>query len=353
MTAKDHSRINLEDIARKAGVSRATVSRVVNNHPHVKAPTRERVLQVIADEGYSPNLAARALVTRRMQTVGVLIPHTFTTIFADQYYFPELLHGMAQVANQRDYAIMIWVEDTHSDQQRLYERIVKHHLMDGLIVASYTTRNPFLKMLDTVTIPLVIVERPEHGLFKHASFVTVDNVQAAVDAVNHLIKNGYQRIGTLTGELANPDGHDRYIGYQQAMRTSGLGYDPKLAVEGVFSRTSGYLGMKKLIERGVDAVFAANDQIALGALDAILEAGLRCPQDIGLVGFDDLPASSSTRPKLTSVHQPIQERGATAMRLLIDQIEGVEEGGREVSLPTQLIIRESCGAHGRGDETTR
>ncbi len=288
-----------------------------------------------------------------MHTVGILIPHTFTTIFADQYYFPELLHGMAQVANQRDYAIMIWVEDTQSDPQRLYERIVKHHFMDGLVVASYTTRNPFLKMLDDVNIPLVIVERPEQGLFKHASFVTVDNVQAAMTAVQHLLDNGYERIGTLTGELANPDGYDRYIGYQQAMRASRFGYNPKFAIEGVFSRTSGYLGMKKLIERGADAVFAANDQIALGALDAILEAGLRCPQDVGIVGFDDLPASASSRPTLTSVHQPIQERGATAMRLLLDQIEGLEEGSREVILPTQLIIRESCGARIHGDETIR
>lgn len=345
MAAKPNARLNLEDIAQKAGVSRATVSRVVNNHPHVKARTREHVMQIITQEGYSPNLAARALVTRRMQTVGIVIPHTFMTVFEDQYYFPTLLHGMAQVANQRDYAMMIWVEDTISDPQRLYDRITKHHLMDGLIIASYTTRNPFLNMLRDVELDIVLVERPQTNLFENASYVTIDNVQAAAMAVQHLIDHGYQRIATLTGELTNPDGYDRFLGYQQTMHASDLGFDPDLVMQGDFARTSGRAGMAKLIPLGVDAVFAANDQIALGALDAIEDAGLCCPHDVAIIGFDDLPSASSSRPPLTTVHQPVQERGAIAMRLLLDQIEGLEETGRQVVLPTELIIRESCGTH--------
>lgn len=341
---KPTERLNLEDIAAKAGVSRATVSRVVNNHPHVKDKTRQHVLKVIEREGYSPNLAARALVTQRTQTVGIVIPHTFMTVFEDQYYFPTLLHGMAQTANQRDYAMTIWVEDTASDPERLYDRIVSHRLMDGLIIASYTTRNPYLKKLSELRIPLVLVERPQTDYFEGASYVTIDNEQSAVMAVRHLISLGYKRIGTLTGDLSNPDGSDRFAGYQRAMSDSLLGYDSALAYEGVFSRSSGYYGMERLLRQKVDAVFCANDQIAIGAMQAIKNAGLRCPEDVALVGFDDLPAASSSNPRLTTVRQPIQERGALAMRLLIEQIQGEVEGGQRFILPTELIIRESCGA---------
>lgn len=335
--------LNLEDIAEKAGVSRATVSRVVNNHPHVKEKTRSHVMQVIIREGYTPNMAARALVTQRTQTIGVIIPQTFTTVFEDQYYFPTLLSGIAQVTNARDYAMLLWVENSGADMARFYERILRHRLMDGLIMASFAITNPFLKPLDAMNIPIVLVEKPPTFLAHH-SFVTINNVSASIEAVQHLINLGRKRIGTIAGDQTNSDGIERLEGYRIAMAQSPMGYDADLVTGDVFARHAGYKGMQTLLERGVDAVFAANDQIALGAIEAIQMAGLHCPQDIAVVGFDDLPAAAISNPRLTTVQQPVQERGAVATTLLLDEIEGIDERGKRIVLPTTLVIRESCGA---------
>lgn len=334
--------LNLEDIAAKAGVSRATVSRVVNNYPFVKEKTRAHVLQVIEREGYNPNLAARALVTQRTQIVGVIIPQLFSTFFEDQYYFPTLLHGIAQTTNARDYATLLWIEDMTAPE-RFYDRLIRHRLMDGLILASFSITNPFLKQLSSLQIPVVLIEKPAQ-FFEQRSYVTIDNVGAAMIAVQHLLSLGRRRVATLMGDQFNPDGIDRLKGYQIAMTQSSFGYDPRLVAGGAFSKQSGYTGMKALLDQGVDAVFAANDQIALGALKAVQEAGLRCPDDISIVGFDDLPAAESSVPALTTVRQPVQERGAAATAMLLDEIEGLSEGGKHIVLPTELIIRESCGA---------
>jgi LacI family transcriptional regulator len=176
------------------------------------------------------------------------------------------------------------------------------------------------------------------------SYVTIDNTQAAQNVVSHLINQGYKRIGHITGMMENIDGADRLTGYKNALQQARIPYDETLVVEGHFTRMSGYLGMKMLLERGVRAVFAASDLMADGATQAIHEAGLRVPDDIALVGFDDLPYASQMSPQLTTVRQPIQQKGAYAVNILLDMIEGVAESAQHVLLPTQLVIRESCGA---------
>jgi LacI family transcriptional regulator len=343
--ATDHKRaLNLEDIGAKAGVSRSTVSRVINNDPNVSETTRVRVLRVIEDMGYVPNMAARALVTRRTQVIGVVIPQRLTTIFNEPYYFPALLHGIANVFNARDYSMMLWVEEDHHDPQRFYDRIVRNRLIDGLIVASISQKSPFVNKMVEVDMPLVLTERPPQPL-SHHSYVTIDNVAAAHRAVTHLIRLGRRKIAHITGDMTNPDALERLEGYRQALRDSGLPADPSLIVEGNFSRQSGYHGTKILLPRGIDAVFASNDQAALGVLDALQESTRRVPDDVAVVGFDDLPAAATSTPPLTSVRQPVQDRGARAAQLLLDYVEGVEKDVRQVLLPTELVIRESCGAH--------
>lgn len=335
---------NLEDIARKAGVSRSTVSRVINDEPYVSERTRAKVRAVIEAEGFSPNLAARMLVTQRTRVIGVVIPHTLLVTFQDPFYYPTLLQGVSETTNERDYATLLWWGQSYDDEDRFARRILQQNrLMDGLIVASATSDDPLIPRLLSLGTPFVTVERPA-GYEDRVSYVSVDNVQAAQNAVTHLLTLGRQRIGTITGALDNVDGQDRVTGYRNALVNAGIPFDPALVAEGRFTHQSGYIAARKLIKAGVDGIFAANDISALGAIDALKEAGLRVPEDVAVIGFDDLPMSIQAAPQLSTVRQPIQQKGVVATRLLLDLIEGKEQGPRQILLPTQLVIRQTCGA---------
>ena len=335
---------NLEDIARKAGVSRSTVSRVINDEPYVSERTRTKVRAVIEAEGFSPNPAARMLVTQRTRVIGVVIPHTLLITFQDPFYYPTLLQGVSEVTNERDYATLLWWGQSYDDEDRFARRILQQNrLMDGLIVASATSDDPLIPRLVELGTPFVTVERPAH-FEDRVSYVSVDNVQAAQNAVTHLVSLGRRRIGTITGALDNVDGQDRLAGYRNAIQNAGLPFDPALVAEGRFTYQSGAIAARKLIKAGVDAIFAANDISAQGAMEVLREAGLRIPQDVAVMGFDDLPNSMQAAPQLSTVRQPIQQKGVIATSLLLDLIEGKVEGPRQILLPTQLVIRQSCGA---------
>jgi LacI family transcriptional regulator len=344
MSHNDHSRpLNLEDIARKAGVSRSTVSRVVNDEPYVSEATRLKVQEVIRSEGYSPNPAARMLVTQRTRVIGVVIPHTLQVTFQDPYYFPTLIQGVAEATNNRDYAMLLWMGE-RGEEEGFYRRILRQNrLMDGLIIASATSDDPLVAHLVHTGMPFVMVERPLRYADR-ISFVSVDNVQAAEHAVTHLISHGRRRIGTITGSLDIVDGQERLTGYRNALEAAGIPFDSTLVAEGRFTHQSGYAGAKRLLKEQVDAIFAASDITAIGALQALQEASVRVPEQVALVGFDDLPNAVQVTPQLTTVRQPIQRKGSLATTLLLDLIEGVVSSPQQVLLPTQLVIRESCGA---------
>lgn len=334
---------SLEDIAAKAGVSRSTVSRIINNAPGVSEEKRQRVLAVIRQEGFAPNPAARALVTRRTQAIGVVIPLAPLTFFEDTFYFPTLLQGISRTTSQRDHAMMLWLIQNEEEHQTFYRRIVSNRLMDGVIIASATRDEPLVDHFLESGIPFVMVERPGRYV-EQINFVTIDNETSAYEAVTHLIALGRRRIGHITGNLGIADGVDRVQGYQRALTTAGLPVDQALIVEGNFSHGSGYQGAKKLLEQQVDALFAANDITARGALQALHEVRIRVPEDIALVGFDDLPTASQLTPKLTTVRNPVEEKGQVAASILLDLIANPGSLPRQVTLPTQLIVRESCGA---------
>jgi LacI family transcriptional regulator len=334
---------SLEDIAAKAGVSRSTVSRIINNTPGVSERTRQRVLEVIAQEGFAPNPAARALVTRRTQAIGVVIPLAPLTFFEDTFYFPTLLQGISRTTSERDHAMMLWLLQNEEEHQTFYRRIVTNRLMDGVIIASATRNEPLIEHFLESGIPFVMVERPSHHV-DQISFVSIDNETSACNAVTHLITLGRRRIGHITGNLGIADGVDRVRGYERALATAGLPVDQALIVEGNFSHSAGYLGAKQLVEQHVDAIFAANDITARGVLQALHETHIRVPDDIALIGFDDLPTASQLSPRLTTVRHPVQEKGQMAASILLDLIEDPGSGPRQVTLPTQLIVRESCVA---------
>lgn len=338
------TKMNLEDIAKKAGVSRSTVSRVINGENHVNAKTRHRVLEVIEQEGYTPNPAARMLVTRRSQVIGVMIPSVGGFVFDDSFYFPTLLRGVSEVTNARDYAMLLWMGVEKSDSGRFSRRVLKNRLMDGLIIASPETDSPLIEQMLQSGATFVVTERS--GYRDDAiSYVTVDNVDAARVAVEHLIGLGRRRIATITGHLNNVDAVDRLEGYRQALEGAGLPYDETLVRNGRFLMDGGYEVMMSLLECKPDAVFIQTDQMAMGVMQALRHAGVSVPDDIALVGFDDLPSARNTHPLLTTVRQPVQQKGVLAAGLLIDLIEEKVSAPQHIILPTELVIRETCGGY--------
>jgi LacI family transcriptional regulator len=344
MLLLNETKMNLEDIAKKAGVSRSTVSRVINGENHVNAKTRHRVLEVIEQEGYSPNPAARMLVTRRSQVIGVMIPSVGGFVFDDSFYFPTLLHGVSEVTNPRDYAMLLWMGVEKSDSGRFSRRVLNNRLMDGLIIASPETDSPLLEQMLQSGVTFVVTERTAYRE-DEISYVTIDNVQAAKTAVDHLIGLGRRRIACITGHLNNVDSMDRLAGYRLALEGAGLPYDENLIRNGRFILEGGYEAMMSLLDCKPDAVFIHTDQMAMGSIQALRHAGVRIPDDIALVGFDDLPSARNSIPLLTTVRQPVQQKGFLAAGLLIDLIEEKVSAPQHLMLPTELVIRETCGGY--------
>ncbi len=334
--------LNLEDIAKLAGVSRSTVSRVINDRSDVSESTRKKVMRIIDEHNFRPNLAARTLVTQRSKVIGTLLPQSPTAL--SSLYFPNLLEGIGDTTHQRDYATLLWWGQSGEEEQRFTKRILqKNQLMEGLIIAAHTLDNSLIQRIFETKIPFVMVERP--AIFNdQINYVTVDKVAGAKTPVEHLINLGRRRIGHITGILVNVDGMDRLTGYRNALERHNLPMDPDLIVEGHFNQKFGYLGMKQLLKQGVDAVFAGNDDSAVGALQALREARVRIPADVALVGFDDVTSALDFAPQLTTIHQPIRQKGALATALLLDLIEGKVKSPQHILLPTHLVIRQSCGA---------
>ncbi len=330
----------LEEIAKLAGVSRSTVSRVINDHPNVRPEVRERVWQVIREVGYQPHAAARSLATNRTQVLGLIIPQAVTTLFTDPF-FPHLIQGMAEACNAHRYHLMLSLFTGRTDQESLYRRVLRSGTLDGVVVASTTLDDPLIPRLLQEKLPFVSVGRHREAA---VSYVDVDNVAGARQAVEHLLRQGHRRIATVTGPLAMMAGRDRLEGYRQALEARGVPVDDALIAEGDFTEEGGRMAMQRLLPHRPTAVFVASDTMAVGAMKAIKEAGLRIPEDVAVVGFDDLPVASIVEPALTTVRQPIERLGATAVEVLIGLIEQQAEAPQHVILPTQLVIRASCGA---------
>jgi len=333
--------LTLDEIARRAGVSRTTASRVLNNRPNVRPEVRKRVQRVIAETGYRPHPVARSLAAQESRVIGLVLPRRTEALFNDPY-FPQLTQGIAEACNDHDYTLALFLLQTEADEEKFYPRISRPGLLDGIVIQVGQIGDGLIARLLASDVPVVVAGRPLNH--PNANYVDVDNVAGACTGVTHLLRLGHKRIGAITGEMRTTAALDRYTGYCKALQAHDLPVDETLVSEGYFTEIGGYEAMQQLLPHKPDAIFSASDAMSLGALRAIYEAGLTVPQDIALISFDDLPPATIARPQLTTVHQPAHLHGVKAVEMLLDIIHNGAEPPRRIMLGTELIIRESCGS---------
>ena len=327
----------LEDIARISGYSRSTVSRVINGEYGVSEKAKQKINEVVEKLNYQPNHAARALAAGKMMTIGLLIPESIRFIFTDPY-FQYLSLAISQACEQKDYSLILWLTEPEFERKSI-QRHLKAGIVDGFIAASAEFEEPLIEALHNNNKPFVIIGRQE--IENGVNFVDADNKAGGYLATQHLIERGYQRITTITGPQDMAAGRDRLTGYERALHDNGIERKEELIVQGDFTRESGYHGARQLLTTKPDAIFVASDYMAFGAIQAINEAGLSIPDDIAIVGFDDIPQAAIQTPSLTTVHQPIEEMGKQAVEIVINAIDHPEAEIQHVILPPTLVQRQS------------
>ncbi|WP_316766111.1 LacI family DNA-binding transcriptional regulator [Streptomyces sasae] len=337
------SRPTLEAVAARAGVSRATVSRVVNGGDGVREPLVERVRQAVEELGYVPNQAARSLVTKRHDAVAVVIAEPETRIFTDPFFALQL-RGISKELTAHDNQLVLLLTEGRDDHTRVARYLAGGHV-DGALVFSLHLDDPLPGLIEGAGVPTVFGGRPGWSDGSNSAvYVDCDNRGGAQDAVRHLVGLGRRRIAHITGPLDQTSAADRLQGYRDVMGEP----DPRLVVLSDFTVGGGERAMGELLDRcpDVDAVFAANDLTALGALRVLRERGRRVPEDVAVIGFDDvLPVTEQSAPSLTTVRQDIEEMGRLMARLLLRALtRGKPATGApsSVILPTTLVRRASA-----------
>ncbi|MGX1541790.1 LacI family DNA-binding transcriptional regulator [Streptomyces adustus] len=341
-------RPTLEDVARKAGVSKSTVSRVINGEPKVRTEVAERIREAVAELGYIPNQAARRLVTRRNNAVAVVVTEPQNRLFVDPYFDCHLRGIRQELVRHGAQPVLLFIEDP-DDYPRVCEFLGGGHV-DGALLFSLRADDPLPELVEQMGLPAVFGGRPVFGSGHRSdvyTYVDADNRGGARDAVRHLVALGRRRIATITGPLDQAAAIDRLDGYRDVL----LDASPRLLAEGDFTLQGGADAMALLLDQApdLDAVFVASDLMASGALRTLRERGRTVPADVAVVGFDDLaPIAETTEPPLTTVHQDIEGMGRLMARLLCDRtsrrpLQG--DGSRSlpsVITPTRLVIRNSA-----------
>ena len=328
--------VTAKDVADLAGVSTATVSRVLNNHPHVTDETRSKVLGAMEQLGYQPSRVARRL---RMETTHIL----GLIIDIANPFFTSVVCGIEDVAYANQYSLLLCNSDDDPARESLYVDVLQAERVAGIIIAPTDENSTFYEPLLRNGVSIVAMDRRLRPF--DVDTVLVNNVKGAYQATSHLIRLGHRRIGLIGGPSRITTGRERQEGYEKALSEHGLEPDQRLIKVGDFKQDSGYQRACELLEmeEPPTAIFTANDLMTLGALNAIHEKGLKIPRDVAIVGFDDMPWAPSLDPPLTAVAQPTYELGCTAANLLLQRIADQDREIVEMKLEPTLIIRESCG----------
>jgi len=331
----------IEDVARLAGVSRATASRVVNRNPHVGHDAQVAVHEAIERLGYVPNRAARSLMTRRTDSIGVVILESAVRLFGDPF-FGHVLLGISEGLADRDIQLVLLMAHSPLEEARV-ERYLEAGHLDGAILVGPHGDDPLPLRLADSGVPVVLSGRPHRGV--PVSYVDADNRTGARIAVEHLIARGRRSIATIHGTLDLSSARDRLAGYRDALAAAGIAPDPTLEAPGNFNASEAAAAMRLLLDRHpeLDGLFAASDSMAAAAIGALRDSGRHVPRDVSVVGFDDTQVALATRPRLTTVRQPIEAMGREMANLLLRRIEHGAAAPSQVVFPTELVIRESSG----------
>ncbi|NKZ04473.1 LacI family DNA-binding transcriptional regulator [Actinomadura latina] len=331
------TRPTLEEVAARAGVGRGTVSRVVNGSPRVSPQAREAVLRAIEELGYVPNRAARTLVTRRTDTVALVVAESDQRLFGEPY-FAGIIRGISNGLGDTGLQLLLALARSPAEYGRLEEYLTTQHV-DGVLLTSLHAEDPLPAKLEANGVPTVLGGCPP-GLTP-VSYVDVDNRSGAREAVGHLISGGRRHIATIAGPQDMGVGIDRLAGYREALADAGL---PEYVAYGDFGEASGLAAAEKLLatEPRLDAVFAASDPMAFGALRILHRRGRRIPDDVAVIGFDDSSAAPLADPPLSTVHQSLEEMGVEMARLLVSRIRGETVEDPVVILQPHLVLRDSA-----------
>ena len=340
----------IREVAARSGVSVATVSRVLNGYSDVSAETRQRVISAARKLDYTPNAAARALVQRRTRLIGVILFTGEEHPDLQHPFFLEVLVGLKHSLGADGYDVLLFAHEQPGagNGPHAYARRARHHGVDGVVVLAVDdVEEPELQKLIALGTPVVAVDLALAG--PRASYVASDNLGGARLAVRHLHALGHTRIATIGGLAHTKPAADRLLGFRAELQELGLPQQPRYEAVGDFYVESGEAAMRKLLalREPPTAVFAASDMMAVGAIKAIEEAGLRCPNDIAVVGFDDIQLAELVSPALTTVRQDKRALGVAAARSLVQLIDDADAAPHVSVLPVELVVRQSCGA-GKG-----
>ncbi len=330
----------IKDIASKAGVSVSTVSHVLNAYGDISAETEKRVRAVMKELNYHPSALARRLVRKRSYVLELML---FSVEGLRHPFFYEVICGITAEIEKAGYDLVLSVKDSRDRRWRENLRRCYESKVEGLFLMGTLPGGAILEEISTSGIPTVLIDIPYEG--PRMTYVTSDNIGGARSAVDHLIALGHRRIAYIDGHTPSAISEGRFLGYKQALSDHGIPLDPRLVAGGNFTEEGGMAAMRRILEVSPDitAVFAASDLMAIGAIKALREAGRKVPRDAAVVGFDDIEAASYVRPTLSTVKQQGEVMGRSAAKEVLRLISSPGRKPRKIVLPTELVVRESCG----------
>ncbi len=331
-------KVTIIDVAAEANVSYATVSRVINNDVHVKQETRDRVLKTMRRLGYVANRQARSLAGGKTNSIGVLVPDLGTG------YIGEIIRGIDAELGLKDLDLILYTTHRTASKEVNYVANLAKGMVDGLLLVLPRRPTDFIGTLTQRNFPFVLIDH--QGIGQDCPAVGATNWQGGFTATEYLIKLGHRRIGFITGWMDLGCALDRLDGYRSALRTNHIPEEPELIYEGTFFQPDGFTGASTLLDLSnpPTAIFASNDVMAMGVIDAVRNQGLRVPEDVSVIGFDDIPQASMIHPALTTISQPLEKMGRVATQMLLELLSHARIKTGRIELPTELIVRDSCQA---------